>query len=178
VIGDRIRSVRTTRNVTLRRLASDAGVSPALISQVERGITDPSLDTLRRIAQALDIPLFDLFQDPSESEVAVVRAASRSLIRSPHGGLSYSRVSPGFGKLEVLEGVLEPHRVSSETPWAHPSEECVLVTVGLLTVEVDGDLYHLRQGDSCYFDSRRPHRYLNDHDIAAVFTLSVTPPSY
>ena len=178
MIGDRIRSVRAERNLTLRALAADAGVSPALLSQVERGINDPSLDSLRRIAMALQIPLFDLFQEPVDSEVAIVRSESRPLIRSPHGGLTYARVSPGFGKLEVLEGVLQPQGASSDKPWAHPSEECVLVMSGQLTVEVDGDMHRLRSGDACYFDSRRPHRYLNEHDTAAVFLLSITPPSY
>src|ERR1700722_11363007 len=100
------------------------------------------------------------------------------MIRTPHGRLSSARVSPVSGKLEVLEGVLEPGAWSSELPWAHPSEECVLVTSGQLAVEVDEQLYRLRSGDSCYFDSRRPHRYHNERETAAVFLLSITPPSY
>jgi quercetin dioxygenase-like cupin family protein len=100
------------------------------------------------------------------------------VITSPHGGISYARVSPAGGKLEVLEGVLGPHAASSDQPWSHPSEECVIVTSGQLVVEVAGGQHHLYVGDSCYFDSRQPHRYLNQFETATLFLLSITPPSY
>lgn len=178
MIGDRIRAVRKERQLTVRQLARSAGVSPAHISQVERDITDPSLDSLRHIAQALGVPLFDLFQQPEDSGVAVVRSDSRMQTRSPHGELVYSRVSPGFGRLEVLEGVLQPGAASSQEPWSHPSEECVVVTSGKLIAEVDGQRHQLHKGDSCYFDSRLPHRYVNEHKIQSVFLISITPPSF
>ena len=137
----------------MRQLATGAGVSPALISQVERGINDPSLDSLRRIAQALNVPLFDFFQQPEDGGVAVIRADARTQLRSPHGDLTYTRLSPGYAKVEVLEGILKPGGCSSELPWSHPSEECAVVISGRMTVEVDGDRRELEPGDSCYFDS-------------------------
>ena len=178
MLGERIRAVRQERKLTVRQLASIAGVSPALISHVERGINDPSLDSLRRIAQALRVPLFDFFQQPEDGGVAVIRADSRMQIRSPHGELIYSRLSPGYAKMEVLEGILKPGGFSSKLPWSHPSEECAVVISGWMTVEVDGDRRELEPGDSCYFDSRLPHRYVNNRDVPVVFMLSVTPPSF
>ncbi|NED64690.1 helix-turn-helix transcriptional regulator, partial [Streptomyces sp. SID10244] len=62
MLGTTIREVRKTRGLTMVQLAELAGVSQGLISQVENGRADPSLETLRRIAEALGIPLFDLFQ--------------------------------------------------------------------------------------------------------------------
>lgn len=178
VVGARIRRAREDRDLTVRDLAAQSGLSIGLISQVERGITDPSLQTLRVIAKVLQTPLFDFFADTEQDDVAVVRADSRMAIRSPHGGLTYSRLSPGSGRLEVLEGVLEPGGCSSDEPWSHPSEECAVVTAGTLTVEVRGQSNRLGPGDSCYFDSRLPHRYLNDTDERVRFTLAITPPSY
>lgn len=177
-VGARIRSVREDRELSVRELAAQSGLSTGLISQVERGLTDPSLQTLRAIAKVLRTPLFDFFADTEQVDVSVVRADSRMAIRSPHGGLTYSRVSPGSGRLEVLEGVLQPGACSSDEPWSHPSEECAIVTGGTLTVEVRGQSQRLGPGDSCYFDSRLPHRYVNDSDEPARFTLAITPPSY
>ncbi|HWC24578.1 MAG TPA: cupin domain-containing protein [Flexivirga sp.] len=177
-IGDRIRAIRQSRDLSIRELAALAGVSTGLISQVERGINDPSLQTARAIAKALQTPLFDFFQDPDRSELAVVRADRRMSLRSPHGDLTYERISPGSGSLEMLEGRLEPHSASSEDAWSHPSEECVVVTAGSLTVEVDGVAQYLATGDSCYFNSRYPHRYVNDTDEPVRFVLAITPPSY
>lgn len=164
--------------MTLRDLAAATGLSVGLLSQVERDRTDPSLETLRRIGRALDLPIFSLFQDAPDEPVAVVRHAERVRLRAPHGLISYTRVSPGQGRLEVLEGTLEPRAVSSREPWSHPSEECTVVLHGTLVVEVAGERHKLEPGDSCRFDSRLPHRYLNESDSPATFLVSVTPPSY
>ncbi|NUR06324.1 MAG: helix-turn-helix transcriptional regulator [Nocardioidaceae bacterium] len=178
MLGGRIRALREERGLSVRRLAAAASVSPALVSQVERGINDPSLDSLRRLAEALDVPLFDLFAEPREEhDLTVVRAADRIEVGTP-GDVRYTRLSSGSGVLEVLEGVLEPGGRSSSEPWSHPAEECAVVTSGRLLVEVAGRRATLEAGDSCSFDSRRPHRYLNDGDERAVFVLSVTPPSW
>ncbi len=165
--------------MTAQQLAKASELSPAQVSQIEHGKTDPSLKTLRRIARALGTPLFDLFAERTDATVRIVRHDDRMIIKSPHGGLSYSRVSPGSGQLEVLAGVLEPGAVSSDEPWSHPpSEECVLVSAGVLTVEVDGELFDLSEGDSATFASVSPHRFLNRTDRPVHFTISVTPPSY
>lgn len=177
-IGHRIRAARTESRLSLRDLAAAAGLSPGFVSQVERGLTDPSMESLRRIAAALHVPMFDLFQDGSGNGPAVVRAGSRVSIQSPQGGITYSRITPGAGRLEVLEGLLEPGGLSSPDPWSHPSEECVVVQSGRLVVEVDGHRHTLDTGDSCSFNSRLPHRYLNESEDPVSFLLAITPPSY
>jgi transcriptional regulator with XRE-family HTH domain len=173
-----MRKLRTERGLTLAQLAAAAGVSSGLISQVERDLADPSLETLRKIAKVLDLPLFSLFQEPDGAAVAVVRQDKRMLVRSPTGGVTYTRVSPGHGRLEVLEGRLEPGGSSAAEPWSHPSEECVLVLRGRLVVEVAGAEHLLEEGDSCYFDSSLPHRYLNPGEEPVQFLITATPPSY
>lgn len=177
-LGERIRRLRTAKSLSIRELAERADVSTGLISQVERGITDPSLQTARALAKALHTPLFDLFAEPDRSEVAVVRKDRRLRQQSPHGEISYERVSPGSGRLELLEGTLKPGGVSSDEPWTHPSQECVVVTQGTLVAEVDGAEHRLSTGDSCYFDSRLPHRYRNEGSGPATFFVAITPPSY
>ncbi|GAA1611417.1 helix-turn-helix domain-containing protein [Leucobacter chromiireducens] len=179
MLGERIRNRRQELGLTAQQLASAAELSPAQVSQIERGNNDPSLEALRRISRALRTPLFDFFSDQTEQPVRVVREAERMIIRSPHGGLSYSRVSPGSGRLEVLAGQLEPGAASSDTLWSHPpSEECVLVSQGTLTLEVDESIVELAAGDSAYFASAHPHRFVNRTDQVVTFTISVTPPSY
>lgn len=178
-VGSRIRRLREERGLTVSAFAKDVGVSSGLISQVERNITDPSLETLRRIAQSLQVPMFNLFQDDASTDpVRVVRRDGRMSIRSPHGHLTYSRVSAGAGALEVLEGVLDPGGSSSDALWSHPSEECVLVLAGELTVHVGDERWLIAEGDSCSFDSRLPHRYSNPTDQPCTFVLAVTPPSF
>jgi transcriptional regulator with XRE-family HTH domain len=177
-LGHRIREIRSARGLTLSALASATGLSIGLISQVERGLADPSLQTLRRIAKVLDVPLFSLFQQEDTTSVALVRKSRRIQIKSPDQNIVYSRISPGNGQIEVLHGKLSPHSASAPEPWAHPSEECLVVLSGGLVIEVAGRDYELAEGDSCYFDSNLPHRYRNPHEEIAEFIVTITPPSY
>lgn len=174
----RIRELRIARGLSARELAKQANVSSALISQVERGISDPSLETMRRIALVLEVPLFSLFQDEVLDQVAVIRRDRRLQITAPRGALTYTRATPGGSRLELLEGALEPGRASSDEPWSHPSEECGVVLAGCLTVQIGSDIHQLGEGDSITFDSRLPHRYCNDSDAVTRFLVAVTPPSY
>jgi transcriptional regulator with XRE-family HTH domain len=98
--------MRSARGLTLTALADATGLSTGLISQVERGLADPSLETLRRIAKVLEIPLFSLFRQEDIGTVAVVRENRRTQVKSPDHDIVYSRVSPGGGRLEVLHGTL------------------------------------------------------------------------
>ncbi|GLY70697.1 helix-turn-helix domain-containing protein [Amycolatopsis taiwanensis] len=177
MVGTRIRELRVVRGLTVTELARRADVSTGLISQVERELADPSLVTIRKIAKALDVPLFSLFEDIETEDVAVVRRGTRMQIQTP-GGVLYSRISAGRGRLEVLQGTLAPGTASATEPWSHPSEECVVVIAGKLVVEVAGTEHALNIGDSCYFDSRLPHRYVNPHRRPTEFIISITPPSY
>jgi transcriptional regulator with XRE-family HTH domain len=175
----RIRTLRLQRGLTVAQLASSAGVSGGLISQVERGLADPSLETLRKIAAVLEVPLFELFAIPEERQrVSVIRHGDHVEISSSANAIRYSRLTAVGGQLEVLRGELAPGGSSSEEARSHPAEECVVVVSGHLTVEVDGEIVQLREGDSCHFDSRLPHRLANVSDAATVFFVSVTPPSY
>ncbi|MCA2225558.1 helix-turn-helix domain-containing protein [Nonomuraea aurantiaca] len=178
MIGTRIRELRSERNLTVAQLATASGVPSALLSQVERNRDDPSLETLRKIAKALELPLFSLFQESDPALVAVIRAEARVRVKSPSDGITYTRVSPGRGRLEVLEGHLLPGGSSASEPWSHPSEECVMVLRGRLVVEVSGISHELEAGDSCYFDSSLPHRYLNTGTEPTDFIIAATPPSY
>ena len=174
----RLREVREERKISLRQLAAEVGLSPALISQVERGLTTPSLDTLRKLARALDEPLFNLLDEPEKTQVALVRRERRLSLTPPGGDVAYARISPGFGRLEVLEGVLQPGDSSAPAPWAHPSEECAVVLEGELTAVVEAQTYTLFTGDSIYFDSRLPHLFRNQSSHRTTYIVAVTPPSY
>lgn len=177
-VGARVRAMRASRELSIRQLADRAGISTGMISKVERGLTEPSLQTIRAIARALQIPVFDLFAEPARADVSVVRRDRRFQLRSPHGDMTYERLSPGAGQIELLLGTLQPGAASSPDRWTHPSEECVVVVSGELVVEVDEEEFQLAIGDTCYFNSRLPHRYRNDGSEPTTFLVTVTPPSY
>lgn len=175
----RIREIRQARGLKLVEVARSAGISESLLSQVERGRVDPSLETLRQVARALNAPLFELFAtEQDSSQVEVITAGRETTITSPEGGLVYARKSSVGTDLEVLTAKMLPGASSRDLPWSHPAEECVLVTDGKLTVEINGSAHRLGPGDSCHFDSRLPHRFVNESDCEVEYIIAVTPPSY
>ena len=175
----RIREIRVQRGLTVAQLAGAAHVSSGLISQVERDLADPSLETLRQIARVLEVPLFELFVEADHSDrVTVMRHGEHIEITTPATSITYTRLSKPRGQLEVLQGDIAPGGESSTEPRSHASEECIVVVSGTLSIDVDGGTVVLQAGDSCHYDSRLPHRLFNSSDAPARYIVAITPPSY
>ena len=130
MIGERLKELRTARNLSLRDLAAQAGVSATLLSQVERSVTDPSLETVRRLAAVFGESITSLFAEPNAPAVWISRPGNRSKLTAPAGRVSYERLTAGQSDLEVLRAVLAPGQVSADEPRGHPSTECVYVIQG------------------------------------------------
>lgn len=177
MVGVQLRELRTSRGLSLRALAAEAGVSATLLSQIERGVTEPSLATLRRLTGVFGESMASLFEDRSAPQVWLSRPGERSTLRGPHGQIGYERLTPGNGQMEVLRGVLEPGEAISEEPWSHPSLECAFVVAGTLTVELDGVPRVVAAGEAITFDSRLAHRYRNGAAERVEFLISVAPPT-
>ncbi len=163
--------------MSLRQLADAAGVSAGLLSQIERGNTDPSLSTIRKLATVFGADLSTLFAEGAPPAVHVSSPGKRPKLSGADGDIAYERLTPGRTDLEVLHGRMEPGESTSDEPWCHPSTECAVVVVGSMTAEIGGVRYELVIGESVTFDSRLPHRYFNDSGAPAEFLLSVTPPN-
>lgn len=101
-VGHKIRAFRKGAGLTSKRLAELADITPSMLSQIEKGITNPSLQTLKLISVALNIPLFNFFLEDTNTEELVVRANQRKKITFPESGnVSYELLSPN------LDGALE-----------------------------------------------------------------------
>ena len=177
MIGERLKELRTARGLSLRSLAGQIGVSATLLSQIERSVTDPSLETMRRLAGVFGESVASLFSETAPPSVWVSRPGQRSLLTAPAGRVSYERLTAGNGQLEVLRAVLAPGQSSSAEARGHSSTECVYVVAGELTAQIAGVDYAVLAGESISFDSRLPHRYRNGSTVPTEIILSVTPPN-
>lgn len=177
MIGQQLRELRRRHGLSLRALAAGADVSATLLSQIERGVTEPSLATVRKLAGVFGESVASLFDDADRPAVWVSRPGERSSLMGPRGRVRYERLTPGNGQLEVLRGTLLPGEASSDEPWSHPSVECAVVLAGQLTVEVGERTHEVAAGESITFDSRQPHRYRNAGAAEVEFLICVTPPN-
>jgi transcriptional regulator with XRE-family HTH domain len=177
-IGQRIRTIRTLRGLSSSELARAAGVSRGLISQIELDRANPSIDTLRRVAAALDSPIAAFFEERSQDGV-VVRAGERKTLHVPRSGLTYELLTPDLNRqIEFIRIELEPGQGGSRHQFGHPGEEAALILEGQVHVFLGEEEYVLEAGDSIAFNSGVPHRVANLGKKKAVLVSAITPPSF
>jgi len=165
-LGGALRASRKALGLTMQTVADRAGLSVGFISQVERGITAPSLASLVSIASVLDKPLSDFLPQSTKAR-ELTRQSDRVQYKVADGGLSYERISTTFQGSTLRSVVVhEPpgHRVE---PISHAGEEMFYVLSGEITVEIESQRSILRAGDSIHFDSRKVHSTWNHSDQTA-----------
>ena len=178
-IGQRIREIRENKELSTRKLASMSGISASLVSQIETGKVEPSVSSLRKIALALDVPLFYLVLENPSRATKLVRIEDRSRVDFPDAGLEYEIIHSDFQKkMGIMIGTLKPGGATSVDLLAHSGEECLIILDGSLKIEVGREILELMTDDSLYFDSSVPHRLFNDSDIPCRFYLIITPPKF
>jgi transcriptional regulator with XRE-family HTH domain len=175
-LGVGIRAERLRQGLTLAQVAEQAELSPSALSQIERGVTDPSIGSLRRIASALRVPFFQFLVAASTPQ-PVVKKADRRTIQFPNRTLTYQLLTPNLrGPFEVLSLDLTPGAASGDEPLGHDSDECLIVFAGSVEVQMAGQLYDLQAGDSMTIPRNLPHRVVNVGHGSAEVLMVISPP--
>lgn len=173
-IGERLRVMRTARCLTLDRLAALTGVSKPMLSQIERGETNPTVGTLWKIAGGLDLPFSALLED-QPGEVTVVRAGTRNVLAEDHGRFLVTPLFPADPRhpVEVFRVLLRPgcHRVAQ----GHGAgvAEYLTVTRGSLVLALPGGEHRLDEGDALRFSAAGEHTYLNPFQSDCLLFLLI-----
>lgn len=179
-LGADLRAIRKSRGLTLAGLAERVGRSVGWLSQVERGLTDPAIADLRRLALALDQPLSLFFgtpQGPEDERGHVVRAGARRVLGGAQQGLTEELLSPDLGgAFEIVRSVFDP---GAELPdfALRPTEEAGYIVSGELVLWIGGRRFHLRPGDSFRIRGE-PFRWHNPGTQPAVAVWVIAPPVY
>ncbi|MHB1407860.1 MAG: helix-turn-helix domain-containing protein [Desulfitobacteriaceae bacterium] len=176
MIGENIRKIRVQKKISLKTLAGKTGLTPSFLSQVERDLADPSINSLRRVADALDVPIFALLVSEKQPS-PVVRKDERKSLRLPNSQMSYELLTPDLNRsMEVFISRLAPSGSSSTD--VHKGEECTLVLEGTLEMRIGNDVYVLNEGDSIYCQGEIPHRMVNIGEQELVILSCITPPQF
>ena len=174
-IGPRLRQLRTQRGFSLAEVAAAAGISVGFLSALERSQTSASVGTLRRLARYYRTNILEFF-DAHELGTRLVRPAKRKVLEA----------GPGV-RMELLawgNTVMEPHlfrikpQAGSGESYAHEGEEFLFVLRGELEIALAGEEYHLKRGDSFYFESATPHRWKNPGPGETWLLWVNTPPTF
>ncbi|WP_445487589.1 helix-turn-helix domain-containing protein [Niallia sp. 03133] len=173
---ERIRELRKKQGLTLMELAEKTGLSSSLLSQIERGLVDPTVSSFWKICTALNVPLTYFFPG-SEEDRLLVRKGEHRLLEFSNSKVRYHELIPNrTGKQEFLLVEIQPGEMSEKELVSHPGEESGFVLKGELTVALGEEEIHLKEGDSIHFLSTTPHRYLNRGKETAVSIWVMTSP--
>jgi len=171
--GQRIRELRRERQISLKELAEKTGLSIGFLSQMERGLSSPSLRTMTLVADVFGVSLGALFAqlEGSDGEAAiVVRSGERPAINLWRSGMTKQLLTPSDskGSLNVTLVRLAPRASTGDELYTHKGEEAGLILSGTMTLVVENRTFSLDAGDSFRFASTRAHRFSNPTDSETV----------
>ncbi len=178
-LGLEIKTRRGELGMSLHDLATVTGLSPTFISSLERGIGNPTLDSLRKVANALNMPIFRLIGGAADRS-PVVRHDERIHLTLPPGHVRFEIMTPTLTRKMVA---FQVRATSAEgnlvvQPLAEPTEEFLVVISGTLRVALAGQAYELEPGDSAYFEGRDLESIHVVGDGEACYISAITPPVF
>jgi transcriptional regulator with XRE-family HTH domain len=180
-IGPKIRALRLKKKLGLVQLGEHTGLSPGMLSKIERGLSFPTLPTLLRIALVFGVGLEHFFVESEERpEIAVIRKRDRLRLpdRAGEDPPSYLFESLDFPvtnrKMEAFLAEFPAGSKPSE-PHEHEGAELIYVLNGQLVVNLDGQDITLDEGDAMYFDSGTPHSYYHEGRSSCSAIVVVSP---
>ncbi|KEP74220.1 transcriptional regulator [Microbacterium sp. SUBG005] len=177
-VGARIRDLRQARGISARSLAKSLGISPSAVSQIERGVMQPSVSRLIAITDALGVPLVAAFDPASDRPVEPVGPSGFTLQRAGQSpdivldsGVSFRRLTPGSSPgVDYFESIYPPGASAhgADGLFHHEGYEVGTVVAGELTIDFEAERVILRAGDAISYPCSVPHRLHNTGGTDAV----------
>jgi len=174
-IGEKIKLLRLSKNMTIKKLATKTGLSVGFISNVERDVNSPTISSLQKICQALDTDMADFFTNINNSS-HVLRKEHRQLLQSGANSpfrvemfaLPRKKLQPSF--IEVIAG----GQYGDET-MCHENEEICLILEGQVHFFAGENEYKMTAGDCIYVESLVPHWLRNDSlETARTYWVTIS----
>jgi transcriptional regulator with XRE-family HTH domain len=167
-VGARLRQLRTERNKSMRSLARDSGLSTNALSMIERGRTSPSVSTLYKLAEALDVPITAFFRlELPRHDLVFTRNADRKRVPINKGIWEGLGGEAFTGRIEPFILNLQPGSGSGQFGMLHSGSEFAMCLIGQIEYDVEGQKFILNPGDSLMFVAQQRHRWRNASDVPA-----------
>lgn len=179
-IGKKIKEFRKSQGLTIKEVAKASEISSSMLSQIERGLANPSITSLKIIAKVLDVPVFTFFINEQPVDDLVVRKSERKVMSFPSdNNFSYELLTPDLkGNIEFSLMTLNTGSQSSTEAFAHNGEEVALVITGKVDLFLNEKKIILDSGDSIRIPSQTKHRWLNNYNETCKVVFAINPPSF
>lgn len=186
-VGKKIKNLRKEKKMNAKELAMEAGISYGMLSLLESGLTQGSVETLRRIAKVLNTTLAHLFTNENSLEeiitdesILIVRKNKRKKISFPDSLYNCELLVPDLqGDIEFLLVHLKAQRITEDfISHVKSGEECDYVLKGEVVITLQDKEYTLYEGDCIRFNPEIPHKFENKTNEQASYLSVITPVSF
>lgn len=178
IVANNLKKIREKNKLSLENLSELTGVSKSMLGQIERGESNPSLQTIWKIATGLKVSLTSLIV-PSKPEAEIIKKSDILPIIADEGKF---RIYPMFPfdpekRFEVLNIELEPGASSFSDPHDENTEEYVFVHEGEFTIKIDNNMYKVDAGNAIRYRADRAHTYYNLTDKPTKISMVIYYPN-
>lgn len=178
IIAFNLKKLRNQRNLTLGQLSKMSGVSKAMLSDIEKGDSNPTITTLWKIAAGLNVPYTKLMEGVKK-EVEVIRKGDTEMQTGEtdrYRIYCYFKSTP-TRNFEIFTVELDANTSSSSTGHSQNTQEYIYVTQGTLKLHTTAGDHLLNEGDAIMFDATVDHGYINETDEPLRYLVVIYYPS-
>lgn len=180
----KLKQIRKAKGYTLSTLSSMTGCTSSFLSQLERGLKQPSLEMLRRISSCLEVPIFDLISESNfsnnnspktvDKKYNIIKYNERKKVVMPEILTEYEFITPyspdGSDNSRVVGMYISllPGKWSCEKSVSLDYDFSIFIINGTVNVSIENDTFTLCKGDSVYIYSGTPHNFFNAGDTELI----------
>lgn len=172
IIAFNLKTLRNERNLTLGQLAKESGISKAMLSDIEKGGSNPTINTIWKIANGLKVSYTKLI-DNIEKETTIIRRSEPIMQigeTQSYRVFCYYRTTP-FRNFEFFYVELDAAASNHSIGHSEKAQEYIYIMQGELTLQTENQNHILKQGDSLVFDASLHHTYINKQDTLLTFIV-------
>lgn len=172
IIARNLNELRMERNLTLGQLSKISGISKAMLSDIEKGDSNPTINTIWKIANGLNVPYTRLMENV-EKEATVIRKSEPTV---QTGETEHYRIYCYFSNtpvrnFELFYVELDAHSSNATIGHSEKAQEYIYVIQGELVLNTEMGNHTLNSGDALVFDSSIEHIYINEQDTLLAFMV-------
>jgi len=177
--GKKLKALRKAKQMTLKDLARKAGCTDAYLSQLERGLGNPSVMILKNVASALGINVVDFFFEPQAEDEVILKKEDRIDInvRREDAKIQMLVRNVKNKQMQPFYNLIQPGG-GSKGSYSHIGEEFGIVLQGKLEINLNGKIYQVKSGETFYFSSQIPHGWRNPGKRKTIVIWVTSPPTF
>lgn len=166
-LGTRIREIRKERGYTIKSMSEYTGLSVGYLSTVEQGKTSLTINNLMQICETLRVDPAWLLTPETEKKMIVRKEETRTAL-FPELKQKLQIIEFGYNHQMYEYITIEPGEAEESQQFRHLYDEAGTVVKGIMSVEIEGEIFRLKEGDSIYIRTNQLHRIFNEQDVECV----------